>query len=182
PGTFLLDADGVVVEKLFDRSHRIRPGGKLLLERLELDATAATQIVTADGPGLSVAVWADTPDYFPNQVNRLTVRIGLADGLHVYVPPNPRGFINLTVEIDAPPGVFVQPHEMPTGHPFEVEGLTEKFTVVEGEFQIVIPFYILEDSGEVTLPIQLNYQACSATTCHPPDSVELVVELTEVRA
>ena len=182
PGTFLLDADGVVVEKLFERSHRLRPGGKLLLDHFDLDTGESPEIVAADGPGLSVAAWVDTPEYFPNQLNRLTVRLGLADGLHVYVPPNPPGFIDLEIEIDPPNGVFVHPHEMPTGHSFEVEGLPEEFTVAEGEFEVVIPFYVLEDSGELALPVKIKYQACSETTCHAPDSVELVIDLKEVRA
>jgi len=93
PGTFILDSDGVVVDKIFEKSHRIRPGGNMLLERLSIDAPAPEQIVTADGPGLTAAVWPDSDEYFPNQINHITVRVSLAEELHVYVPPNPRGIL-----------------------------------------------------------------------------------------
>lgn len=182
PGTFMLDRDGVVTDKVFARSHRIRHGGATLLARLGIDPVRIDQLATAHGPCVAVAAWVDTPDYFPNQVVRLIVRLAVEDGFHVYVPPNPSGYRNLAITVDAPGGVFLEPHELPTGHPFQVEGFSEEFTVAEGELEMVIPFYILEDFGEMSLPITVEYQACSATTCLPPDSVDLVVEVREIRA
>jgi peroxiredoxin len=182
PGTFVLDSDGVVVEKLFERSHRIRPGGNMLLERLSIDAPAPEKIVTADGPGLTVAAWPDSGEYFPNQINHLTVRVSLADDLHVYVPPNPPGFSDLSIDLDVPDGVFVDDYPLPSGHDFSIEGLPENFTVVEGEFDLSIPFYILEDSGDVSLTLKVGYQACSPTTCMTPETLDLTITLSEVRA
>ena len=182
PGTFMLDEDGIVVDKAFERSHRIRPGGKVLLERLGVADDASNEIVTAEGPGLAVAGWVDSREYFPNQLIRLTLRLVVDDEFHVYVPPNPSGFTNLSIDIDTHDGVFVHDSELPGGHLFSVEGFTEEFTVADGEFDIQVPFYILEDSGDVTLPITVHYQACSATMCLAPDSVELSIDVSEIRA
>ncbi len=182
PGTFVLGADGIVIEKIFERSHRIRPGGRVLLERFGLDEVDANEIVTAQGPGLSAAAWVDSPEYFPNQVLRLTVRLVVDDEYHLYVPPNPPDFTDLAVDLEAPEGVFVHPSELPDGHLFGVEGFSEEFTVAEGEFDVHIPFYVLEDTGDVTLPVTVSYQACSATMCLPPDSLELSIDVSEIRA
>lgn len=181
PGTFILDEDGVVVERIFEASHRLRPGGSLLLDKMGID-TDATEVVSAEGPAVAAAAWVDTPEYFPNQLINLTVRIGVDPEYHVYVPPNPDGFTNVAISVDAPAGVFVHDHVLPAGHPFEMAGFDEVFTVAEGEFDVQIPFYVLEDTGHVTLPVRVDYQACSDDTCLVPDSVEVMLELDEIRA
>ena len=182
PGTFILDADGVIVDRYFEASHRLRPGGSLLLDRMGIEPDNGGPIVAAEGPALAAAAWVDTVEYFPNQLIHLNVRIGVEPGYHVYVPPNPPGFIDVEVTVDAPKGVFVHDFELPAGHPFSVEGFDEVFTVAEDEFELRIPFYVLEDTGPVTLPIRIAYQACDATTCLVPDGLDLAVDLTEVRA
>lgn len=181
PGTFILDADGVIVDRVFESSHRIRPGGGLLLNRMGIE-TDGGAVVSAEGPALAAAAWVDSPEYFPNQTINLTVRIGIEPGYHVYVPPNPKGFIDLEVAIDAPDGVFVHDYALPEGHTFRVEGFDEEFNVADGEFDVKIPFYVLEDKTDVVLPIRVSYQACDDATCLVPDVVELEVELTEIRA
>jgi hypothetical protein len=182
PGTFILDEDGVITDRIFESSHRLRPGGSLLLRRMGIEAGNGGPMAVAEGPALAAAAWADSVEYFPNQLNHLTLRIGVEPGYHVYVPPNPAGFIDLEVTIDAPEGVFVHDFSLPTGHPFSVEGFDEEFTVAEDEFDIHIPFYVLEDSGDVTLQVRIAYQACDAATCLVPDHVDLAVALTEIRA
>lgn len=182
PGIFVLDEDGVIVEKVFERSHRIRPGGRMLLERLGVEGHNSDRIVTANGPGLAVAAWVDEPEYFPNQLNRLTLRLAVDDDFHVYVPPNPDGFTNLSVSITGPDGLFVDEYELPSGHPFSVEGFSEEFMVTEGEFEVTVPFYILEDRSPVRIDVAIEYQACSDTTCLTPATVTLPIDLTEIRA
>lgn len=181
PGTFILDEDGVIVDRVFEASHRLRPGGGMLLSRMGIDSEGGP-VVSVEGPALAAAAWVDAPEYFPNQLNHLTVRVGIEPGYHVYVPPNPEGFINLEVVVDAPEGVFLHEYELPEGHPFQVEGFEEEFMVAEDEFDVRIPFYVLEDKGPVSLPIRVSYQACDDSACLVPDHVDLTLELTEIRA
>ncbi len=182
PGTFLLDNAGVVVDKVFERSHRVRMGGNVLLDRLGLDAREGGTVATASGPAVTAAAWADVDEYFPNQVMRLTIRLAVEDGFHVYVLPNPPGFTDLTVEIASQDDVFIFPFPMPTGHLFSVEGFTEEFTVVEGHIELTVPFYIQQNLEAVTIPIRITYQACNETTCLPPVVLDLAIDLREIRA
>jgi peroxiredoxin len=182
PGTFLLDNAGVVVDKVFERSHRVRMGGNVLLDRLGLDAREGGTVATASGPAVTAAAWADVDEYFPNQVMRLTIRLAVEDGFHVYVQPNPPGFTGLTVEIPSQDDVFIFPFQTPTGHAFSVEGFTEEFTVVEGDIEVVVPFYIQQNLEAVTIPIRITYQACNDTTCLPPVGLDLAIDLREIRA
>lgn len=182
PGIFMLDEEGIVVDKVFERSHRVRPGGKLLMERLGVEGRAAADVVTAQGPGLAVAGWVDESEYFPNQLNRLTLRLAVDEDFHVYVPPNPDGFTSLTVTVGGPDGVLVGEHGLPAGHPFSVEGFSEEFVVADGEFEVVVPFYVLEDRSPVQLQVSVEFQACSATTCLPPAEISFSIDLTEIRA
>lgn len=177
PGTFLIDEEGVLVEKEFERSHRIRPSGLILAERLGRDPQAPVAAVVADGPDVRVTVWLDSPSYFPNQVLRAHVRLAIADGLHLYVPPVAEGYTPLSVEVSGPDGVFVVPADLPTGSRFEVAGLDEEFFVVEGTVELAIPFYVLENTGDVDLTVSLAYQACDEQVCYLPDQVSLRLPL-----
>ncbi len=182
PGTFMLDASGAVTEKIFERSHRVRPGGGVLLERLGETSTGTGPKAWAEAPSVAMVASVDTREYFPNQIIRATVRLALEDGFHVYVPPNPEGFTNLSVTVRGPEGVFVLDHEMPAGHQFEIEGFDETFTVAEGDTEIVVPFYVLEDLEAVTLGIDVALQACSSSTCLVPTTLSVELDLEEIRA
>lgn len=182
PGTFVLDESGVVADKTFERSHRLRPGGGVLLERLGVEGVAPADVTMADGPGLSVAAWVDEREYFPNQINRLTLRFALEDEFHLYLPPNPNGFTNLAISVEESEGLFVDDYELPVGHPFSVQGLSEEFNVSDGEFDVLIPFYILEDKSPVTLQVGVEYQACNDEICLVPSRLQFAIDLLEIRA
>ncbi|MBK5267616.1 MAG: redoxin domain-containing protein [Acidimicrobiia bacterium] len=182
PGTFLLDNAGVVVDKVFERSHRVRMGGNVLLDRLGLEARGGGTVATASGPAVTAAAWADVDEYFPNQVMRLTIRLAVEDGFHIYVPPNPSGFTELMVDIPGQEDVYMFSFPMPAGHAFSVEGFTEAFTVAEGDIEVVVPFYVQQNLEAVTIPIRITYQACNDTICLPPVVLDLALDLREIRA
>lgn len=180
PGTFLVDEDGVVVDKLFERSHRLRPSGRLALERLVGSLPGTPPIVrTATGPAVRAAASLDDDSYYPNQVTTVRVRLEIDEGWHVYVPPVPQGFVPLEVGLRGPQGVFTGPVELPAGRPFTVAGLPERFQVVEGVVDVAVPFYVLEDTAAVDVRVAVRYQACSATTCLPPEELTMDATLTE---
>ncbi len=177
PATFVLDHEGVVVEKIIERSHRNRPSGRVLLEDLGYGEDEPEVRASAAGDGVVVSAWAPTAAYFPNQIFRVGVRIGVAEGLHLYVPPTAGGYVTLDVSIEGPAGVYWDPPALPEGEPFRVAGLDERFSVVDGTIDLAIPVHIHEDVGDVTLGVVVRYQACSDEVCLMPETLRLELPL-----
>lgn len=176
PGIFLLDEDGVVIEKKFDRSHRVRPSGSVLLADLTGEELAPAVSGIATGPGVGVTAWLDEATFFPGQRLYAHVRIEVLDGYHLYVPPLAEGYVPLRVQIDQDPTLTTEVTALPAGRPFRVEGLTEEFSVVEGIVDAKIPFYFSDEvAGDAALVIRIGYQACTDSVCFVPE--ELRIEL-----
>ncbi|MDQ3466112.1 MAG: protein-disulfide reductase DsbD N-terminal domain-containing protein [Actinomycetota bacterium] len=107
------------------------------------------------------------------------VRIEIEEGWHVYVPPTAKGFVPLEVGLRGSDGVFAESVRLPQGAPFKMEGLPEQFYVVEGTLDVVVPFYVLEDTTTVDLKFFVDYQACSETTCLPPETLGVDFTIAE---
>lgn len=124
-GLFLLATDGTVAERQFERSYRRRPAAALVLDEL-LGPSEQPPVATAqaDGPGLHVAAWLDTPTYRPYQKLRLHLGLRVAPGLHVYAAPTPDGFTPLAIEIAPREGLSVWPLITPSPRSFRVAAWT----------------------------------------------------------
>lgn len=173
PGVFLLDEEGIVIEKKFDRSHRVRPSGSVLVADLTGEELPALVSGTAAGPGVGAKAWLDEGTFFPAQRLYAHVRIRIEEGLHLYVPPLAEGYVPLRVLINGP-NVTAEASELPTGRSFRVEGLEETFLVVDGIVDVKIPFYVSDEATEdVTLTVQIGYQACTENVCYGPEELRI---------
>lgn len=181
PGTFLLDRDGVVIEKKFERSHRLRPSGTLLIEDLmgeELDRAVAS---TDAAPGVRAAAWLVEGGFFPGQRLYAHVRLEIDDGLHVYVPPLGEGYVPLQVTVEELSELTVEAPELPGGRPFEIAGLPEEFFVVEGTVDVRVPFYFSDERDEdATLVVRIGYQACDDTACFAPEELRMELPIEHI--
>lgn len=174
PGTFLLDRDGVVIERKFERSHRLRPSGSLLIEDLmgeELDPAVTSSDAA---PGVQAAAWLVEDTFFPGQRLYAHVRLHIDQGLHLYVPPLGEGYVPLRLTIDDLSELTVELPELPTGRPFQIAGLADEFFVVEGTLDIRVPFYFSDERDEdAGLAIKVGYQACDESACFAPEELKL---------
>ena len=91
PGVFLLDADGIVTAKHFERSHRNRASAATLLSMLGAPSPSHDITAEGSGPSLAVRVNIHRANYFPNQVFPIEVEMAVEPGFHVYLPPGPDG-------------------------------------------------------------------------------------------
>jgi AhpC/TSA family/Thiol:disulfide interchange protein DsbD, N-terminal len=177
PGVFLLDGDGVVTERRFERSHRNRVSSGALLESLGLPR--AEGLVVEDAvPGLAIRAATPHGEVYPNQIFSIDLSFRVEDGRHLYVGPTPSGYQALSVEVDGPDGVFWDPPSLPTGNPMTIPGLGESFSVVEGSFEMRIPIHIHESVGDVTLEVVVGFQTCDEVSCDLPGEMRLALALT----
>ena len=174
PGTFLLDPDGVVIEKKFERSHRLRQSGSLLIEDLMGEELAPAITSTDAAPGVQAAAWLVEDTFFPGQRLYAHVRLDIDRGLHLYVPPLGEGYVPLRVTIEDLPELTAEETELPPGRPFDIAGLPDQFSVVEGTVDIRVPFYFSDERDEdAELTIKVGYQACDESACFAPEELRL---------
>jgi hypothetical protein len=175
PGVFLLDSDGNVVSKNFERSHRNRASGASLLGSLGAPSREYGITAEAAGPALAVRVGVHRSAYFPNQLFPVEVELVVEPGFHIYLPPVPDGYRALSVSVDGPEGVFTDAPTLPEGEPFEMLG--ESFRVGHGVIRISIPTHIHESVGDVDLTVIVSYQACDDEACLIPTEVTVPMAL-----
>lgn len=176
PGVFLLDAEGVVTAKHFERSHRNRAGAATLLAMLGAPSPAHEITAEGSGPSLAVRVGVHRSAYFPNQVFPIELELGVEPGFHVYLPPVPDGYRALSVTVEGPDGVFADPAVLPEGAPLDMLG--ETFGVGDGTIRTTIPTHIHESVGDVELTVVVGYQACDDSACLMPTEVRVPIRLT----
>jgi hypothetical protein len=185
PAIFVLDSDGVIRDKHLQRNYRVRQNGRALLE-LALGRPAEQEGEEAPIPAgqpVRLAVRPDRPYYRPFQINRLHVELTIAPGFHVYGRPIPPGYSPLTIAVAAPAGIELGELDLPLAHgPFRVDGLDEEFSVYDGRVSATLSllFGLPRESGQVTVTVEVSYQACSASTCLPPAVQRLEVSFPEL--
>ena len=176
PGTFLLDAEGVVVGRQFEQSYRWRPAAPALLEDLVGGPVSPPIVSGTDGsPGLALVAWVETVGYRAQEIGRVQLSVQVEPGHHVYVAPTPPGYTPLTAQIAPMHGLTTTTAQWPAGEPLRLEGLDEEFLALSGTARSHIPFRIEADQGPVILQVRVGYQACDDVTCLLPG--ELAVEL-----
>jgi peroxiredoxin len=179
PGAFVLDEQGIVVEKRFEDSYRERETAVGILEAAFGERSSEHGAASrADLPGVQVRAYLDSPTYRSMQRLRLTVELAIAPGLHVYGQPIPDGYVPLSVEIDPIDGLVVGEPELPAPSPFAVAGLDEQFQAYDGTVSIAVPLTFGQAVGDQTVRATVRFQACSATDCRPPTSVALTMPLS----
>jgi peroxiredoxin len=183
PGTFELDAHGIISHKYFEQSYRVRPTARIFEEYALGSAAAAPPHVEAQqasSAGIEVRVWADAPTYRPYQQLRLHVEVSLPPEMHVFAAPVPDGFTPLSPHVEPLDGLDVGLPSLPTPQPLSFAGLEEKFFAYEGTLQAVLPLRFTKNLGATVVRLHVEYQACTSTVCFPPHALRVDIHLNGV--
>jgi len=182
PTVFLLDRDGMVIDKRSHRNYRIRDTGTALLESaLGIAAPRHGPEGAAQGEAVRVRAYFDSPTYRPYQQLRLTIELTVKEGWHVYTTPIPAGYTALGAELAPMDGVDTGTPTWPAGRSHRVEGLDEEFSVLDGVIrgQVPVTFAVAAGTGDLRPEVTVRYQACSDTTCLRPATVSLSLLVRE---
>jgi peroxiredoxin len=181
PGIFFLDEDGVVVDRKFELSYRVRPAPDILLADVVQTGEAASAVsARAGAEGVQLLAWTGSATYRPYQKLHLHLIIQLDEGLHIYAPPARASFTPLTVEVAPIENLVVDPIATPESRPLHVEGFAEEFLVHEGKIAVTVPVHIDANQGDVDLTITVRYQTCTDTTCYPPSALTVALPVRAV--
>ena len=111
----------------------------------------------------------------PGGTERLAVRVGLPAGVHVNSDkPRDPSLIATVLTITPPAGVTVSEIVFPLSSDFKVVGLPDLLAVFEEKFDIGVQIAVAPGTslGAITIPAKLRYQACIATMCFAPKTLE----------
>lgn len=179
PGSYVIDADGIVVAKFFEHNFAIRPGPEQLLaaalgQEFEVPAPAGDD--AADRVSVDVAIEGDR---LPMGVTRqIVATFRVPEGQHLYSEPVPDGLVAAAIELDDNDGILSYEPVMPPTSPLTLSGSGDTLAVYEGDVVLRLPVaqnarnMQKDDDGRfVTISGQVRWQACDDVECFLPESM-----------
>jgi len=178
PGTFVVDANGVITAKYFEPGHRQRFTASSVLVK-NFDGGGGTRmLVDADHMRLEAYPAQDVA----RRGNRVTLvmELDLPEKMHVYAP-GVEGYTPVSVSIvDSP---FLKAHEttFPDSEEMYLEAIDETVPVFHDRVRIFqdvtisprFPGFDEPEDAELVIPATFSYQACDDTVCFIPSEVPI---------
>ena len=179
PGTFMLDAKGVVTARFFEEAYQERTTVGSILARIG-DA-AGVPVTTISSPQIEITTYATDGVAAPGTHLSLVIDVKPANGIHVYAP-GVVGYKPIALSIAAQKWLIVRQAAYPKPSVYEFKPLNERVQVYQTPFRIVQDVALdasndaqaaLEDVQRLTIEGTLQYQACDDRVCFAPQSVPL---------
>ncbi len=177
PGTFVLDEAGVVRDRWFEQSYRVRPTPTAFLEQSFHLPTKAAVSATAEGGTVRAMASIGSARYHPHQRLELTIELEIADGLHLYTEPIPDGYVPLSIVVRPIEGLEAREIQLPAARMFHLDALDETFHVLDSRARASLPIVLTKNVGDVQLELDVSYQTCSDTECFMPEQLTLHLPL-----
>ena len=176
PGTYVMDAAGLITHKFFENNLAVRVGpGQLVraaqglsVELAEVDQSPAVAsevevevLIAGDELALSVQ-------------SELLVLFNVPVGKHLYAEPAPQGSVAVDIELDPVPGLVTRAVQRPLSEPHSLADTDETFPVHKGKVELRLPLTVNGDAfskggqGEVRLSGRVHWQSCDDTLCDIP--------------
>lgn len=176
PGTYLLGADGAVLEKFFLPDYQTRPAASgLLLTGLGTAAGAQSVLIESDGVKARITL-SDRKSY-PGQELGFTVDFDVAAPWHLYGRPLPAGYQPTAISFEGDL-VGTQWLDLPKATPLTIEVLKETLPVYSGRFSAIGGILLKRAApGEYTIGGTLSFQQCSDSECLAPQAVRFELPL-----
>lgn len=172
PGTFVIGDSGVVVDKVFEQHHLIRRSADWFISRPD---AAGVAVHGGSGP-VRVALSLSDATYRPTQRLMVRAEVWIAPGYHAYADPAPDGMTPFRLDLDAVPDVTID-HRVPQPQARTSDELGRPFPAYESGFEWPIGVVVAKNVGDVPLRAHVQVQACTASVCEPPESIDLTLVL-----
>ena len=179
PGTFIVDAKGVVTSRYFERAYQERDTITSVLVKLGAKVDLPATKVTARNLRLTTYVTDSTAA--PGTHFSLVADIEPGPRVHVYAP-GVTGYRPIALTVQPQPALVVRAAQFPKAEDYFFKPLNEHVAVYQHPFRILQDLEIdpspeataaLKDRAEMTIAGTLDYQACDDKVCFTPQSVPL---------
>lgn len=179
PGTFVLNAKGVVTSRFFEPAYQERVTVGSVLARLgnRLDVPV-TKVTSAQ---MSVATYTTDGTVAPGTNFSVVLDVEPGSKMHVYAP-GVTGYRPIALTLQPPPGVQVKAAQFPKSEEYYFAPLKERVQVYQRPFRIVQDLAVdastagqaaLKGVTELVVKGTLSYQACDDKVCYTPQTVPL---------
>lgn len=181
PGFFLLDEDGVIVDKLFNRHFAHRDGIEAILDSYAGRITpGANEPIAAgsedDGICVTAFLRGGGGMLRAGPRRRLVVRVEMPPGLHIYGEPAPAGMVATAITVDGPDGFRHDTVEAPPTHEFDLPGVAGPLHVWDSSVDFVMDVWadstiakeIASGAESIEIEVSVRYQACDDAQCFIP--------------
>jgi AhpC/TSA family protein/cytochrome c biogenesis DsbD-like protein len=179
PGTFMLNAQGVVTSRFFEQAYQERTTVGSILARLgNKVGVPATRV---SSPQIDIASFVTDSIVAPGTHFSIVLDIKPAQRVHVYAP-GVTGYKPIALSVEAQPGVVMRNVQYPPSEDYHFKPLNEHVQVYQRPFRIMQDVLIdaspqaqtaLQNTTALTLKGVLSYQACDDKVCFTPQSVPL---------
>jgi hypothetical protein len=178
PGTYIVDARGVVRSKYFEDDYRERvTAGSILLREFRADGGTVAEVRTRHA---TIRASATNDTVFAGSRITLAIDVELPRGMHVYAP-GVEGYKPIAWTLAPTKGVLLLDPAYPPSRMLRLKAIGETVPVYENRVRATRDLVIgmanelgpaaMKDG--VVVEGALQYQACDAKVCYPPESVPL---------
>jgi len=185
PGTYFLNADGVVTDKDFHQHHARRSSGATVLARALGRPVELAADVSADATNdeVAVRVGLSDPALQLEVIATLAVDVEIPAGLHAYAPGAPSQFTPLTIEVGGE-GLRLGTPRWPEPESLDMTELGLTVPVLSGtlrvEFPVTATSEVVRLGHEITddsldIEVSVTTQLCDEVACGLPQQLSLTL-------
>jgi hypothetical protein len=180
PGTYVLDAKGVVVAKYFEDDYKERETAASILVR-QFGLTPAGPHAVQQAKQMSLSTSASTQTIATGEHVALVIDIELKPKMHVYAP-GVEHYIAIDWQMEPADAVKADAVTWPKPEILHLDAINETVPVYKDKIHVVREVVFapdaklkaaLNDKGEITVKGILRYQACDDRMCYVPATVPL---------
>ena len=167
PGVYVIDGDGIIIEKFFENNFTVRPGPEQLLAVLK--GEQVNLVEKNDGDEQVQVEVAFEGDTLPAGISRqIVARFSVPEGMHLYGQPVPEGLVAASIQLDEDlEGIVSYTPIAPQTHTLTLSGDGHTLQVYEGDVVLRLPVaqngraIEKDDEGRwVTISGKVRWQAC----------------------
>ncbi len=178
PGIYIVDVNGIVQEKWFEDSHRIRPTAQtILMKTVGADGGRRTEVQL---PQFEFTAYASQDEVRPGNTVVVVADVVLPERMHLYAPGSDYTAADLSiVETEH---VLQGALDLPEHEILYLEPIDESVPVYYGTAKIqreisLSPAYRDET---VSVDVVLSYQTCDDEICFPPADYRFTLDFDVV--
>lgn len=179
PGTFIVDARGVVTSRYFETAYQERDTITSVLVKLGARMDIPGAKVSA--PNITLTTYVTDRVAAPGTHFSLVMDVVPGPRIHVYAP-GVAGYKPIDLVVEPQPALVVRAPQYPKAEDYFFKPLNEHVAVYQKPFRLVQDLAIdpspaaaaaLTDRADMTIAGTLHYQACDDKVCFTPQAVPL---------
>ena len=175
PGTYMVDVNGLVIDKSFYADYGVRDSVARMLQKTFQIDSRGLPVQTIENDDLKARAYLSSNTIRRGQVQTFTLNIAIKNNRHIYAPQVTGGYIPTSLTFDPVEDVTFGTLTYPD--PIQKELLGETVSLYEKHLRLTTT---IENKRreDFTLRAHLDYQACDDKECYMPQRLTIELPIT----